>query len=231
VPLDPLLVLLVGLLTQLGAAWVVVGLGTLLIVVRPTAIQAPERVGWVVIGLTLAAFGAAGVLKPLVGAARPPGAATASIPAIVPAAVAPTVEWAVTGRGFGFPSGHVTVATAGYGGLAVLLNRDHRANPFGEAAAVVALVAATRLLLGVHRPADVVAGVVVGVATLGLVLATAGADRRFATDTIAPRRALAVAVGLSGAAVAVSFGTGYAHGVRTALLALGVASVALVGAA
>jgi membrane-associated phospholipid phosphatase len=224
---DPAVAILAGLLTQLGAAWFVVGIGALLVVRSPSSLESPRQVGWVVIALALAAFGTVGVLKPLFAVPRPPGAATATVPSAVPAALAPVVEWALTGDGFAFPSGHAAVATAAYGGLAILLASGRFASRVGTAALLVATVAGTRLVLGVHRPADVVAGVVVGGAVLGLVLGVAGGGRPVGPGELQPRRALGVAAGTLVVAVGVSLGTGYGHGTRTALLALGVAVVAL----
>lgn len=65
--------------------------------------------------------------------------------------------------GFSFPSGHALGSAALYASLAVLL--PARA-PVGArlalAGVVPVLVAATRVLLGVHFPSDVVAGLVLG---------------------------------------------------------------------
>jgi len=223
VALDAIGVLVAGLLTQLGAVWFLVGVGVLLVVRPPRSVGSPRTVGWIVIALALTAFGAVGVLKPLFAIPRPSGAASAT----VASPAAPIVEWTLTGRGFGFPSGHAAVATAGYGGLAICLGQDHRVNRVAEAAVLVATVAGTRLVLGVHRPADVVAGVVVGGAVLGLVLGVAGIGRRVDTGTPGPHRALGVAAVTLVLAVAVSVWTGYGHGTITALLALGVAVATL----
>jgi membrane-associated phospholipid phosphatase len=66
---------------------------------------------------------------------------------------------------FGFPSGHVATTAAWALGLAWT-----RRNPWqtGAAAAWIALMALSRLYLGRHFPADVVGGLVVGVAGLAL---------------------------------------------------------------
>ena len=75
---------------------------------------------------------------------------------------------------YSFPSGHAAGAAALFGLLAVLV--VHRAKPAARVAfwaligAVIAAVAATRVLLGVHYPSDVTAGVIVGLGWLALCL-------------------------------------------------------------
>lgn len=63
------------------------------------------------------------------------------------------------------PSGHVASATAVYGGLAALVLGQHRAALL-PALLVAFLIAFTRLALGVHTVADVVAGGVIGLAAV-----------------------------------------------------------------
>lgn len=70
------------------------------------------------------------------------------------------------GISFGFPSGHASGAVAMWGGLAVVFRKRALA---WLAPVFVALIAFSRLYLGVHFLADVVGGVVLG----GLVLFTA----------------------------------------------------------
>lgn len=63
------------------------------------------------------------------------------------------------------PSGHVASATAIYGGLAaVLLGRNRAA--LLPALLIASVIAVTRLALGVHTIADVVAGGVIGLAAV-----------------------------------------------------------------
>ena len=66
---------------------------------------------------------------------------------------------------FGFPSGHVATTAAWAIGLAWSCRKSW---PLGAAATWVALMALSRMYLGRHFPADVLGGLVVGVAALAL---------------------------------------------------------------
>ncbi|WP_191272709.1 phosphatase PAP2 family protein [Nocardiopsis terrae] len=68
---------------------------------------------------------------------------------------------------FGMPSGHTQAATVTYGYLAA---KSGRRALLGAAVAVIALVALSRIYLGVHFPSDVLAGLLVGGALLWAVL-------------------------------------------------------------
>jgi undecaprenyl-diphosphatase len=66
-------------------------------------------------------------------------------------------------HGFSFPSGHALGSAALYGSVAVVLGRRlSRTVAVAVAALPPVVVAATRVLLGVHYPSDVVAGLVLG---------------------------------------------------------------------
>lgn len=100
--------------------------------------------------------------------------------------------------GFGFPSGHAIAATVGWGALAITLDEPSPRVRYGVAAAVILLVAFTRVGLGVHYAVDVIAGMAVGVVYLLVITVLAGRDpmRAGGLATIA---ALA-GIGLSGGA-------------------------------
>ncbi len=67
----------------------------------------------------------------------------------------------------GFPSGHALGTTVVYGTLALVIDRGgSRRRRLAVAGAVVALVSLSRVALGVHYPADVVVGVLLGIAYL-----------------------------------------------------------------
>ena len=75
---------------------------------------------------------------------------------------------------YSFPSGHAFASTATYGALAfVLVSAVPRARPALVAAAtavLVTIVAASRVVLGVHYLLDVVAGIAAGIALLSALL-------------------------------------------------------------
>ncbi|MFB6107116.1 MAG: phosphatase PAP2 family protein [Halobacteriaceae archaeon] len=92
----------------------------------------------------------------------------------------PSSLWLVHADGPAFPSGHATSATVMYGGLAYYLDRGRRRTRLAVAATLAVAVAASRVLLGVHYPTDVVAGVVVGTAYLAVATrVVADLDRAF----------------------------------------------------
>ena len=78
----------------------------------------------------------------------------------------PDIDPLTGATGLSFPSGHTTTAAATYAALALLLGRGRppaaRATLAGAAAGLTALVAATRVLLGVHWLTDVLAGAALG---------------------------------------------------------------------
>jgi membrane-associated phospholipid phosphatase len=84
----------------------------------------------------------------------------------------PVVEDAVAqAPGYSFPSGHAANTAAACAVVTVLLwpllHRRGRVAVAAVAAALVLVTAADRVLLGVHYPSDVVAGILLGVAVTG----------------------------------------------------------------
>jgi membrane-associated phospholipid phosphatase len=75
---------------------------------------------------------------------------------------------------YSFPSGHAFAATATYGALGLVLASGappgRRAWIFAVAATLVAIVAASRVILGVHYLFDVLAGIAGGIAVLSALL-------------------------------------------------------------
>jgi membrane protein DedA with SNARE-associated domain/membrane-associated phospholipid phosphatase len=74
--------------------------------------------------------------------------------------------------GFGFPSAQVTLATVVYGFFAVLIARElpgrRRAWPYVLAGLLVTVIGFARLYLGAHWLSDVLAGVTLGLAWIGV---------------------------------------------------------------
>jgi membrane-associated phospholipid phosphatase len=117
----------------------------------------------------------------------------------------PTAAASVPADDFGFPSGHVATTTAWAIGLAW----SHRKSwQFGMAASWIALMAFSRMYLGRHFPADVLGGLVVGVAALTLArlqLSPAGAG--ISTLTAGRRTGLGVSL-IVAVALAALYGAG-----------------------
>jgi membrane-associated phospholipid phosphatase len=105
------------------------------------AFRQARRRWWIWIGLMLAAPGAEGLLKIVIGRARPEDAS------------------------MGFPSGHATAAAAFFGAVIYLagsLPTAARILVRIGAALVIVLVALARVVLRAHWPSDAVAGIALG---------------------------------------------------------------------
>lgn len=94
-------------------------------------------------------------------------------PSAVPVLVRPLYESAVDPSSYAFPSGHATGSTIVYGALAYTSNWATPRRRLAVASVPVAIAASSRVVIGVHFPADVVAGVVVGAAYLLVMAALA----------------------------------------------------------
>ncbi|WP_227374900.1 phosphatase PAP2 family protein [Haladaptatus halobius] len=134
--------------TQLGDAWFLFVLLSLLYWFGDDR----ERWGFV-LAATLGALALTLLLKGLFGLPRPPEA----------------FQFAHA-SGYGFPSGHAIGSTVVWGLLALSIERAHHRIRVAVAAVVVALVALSRLVIGVHFAVDVVVGVVVGLVYLVVVV-------------------------------------------------------------
>lgn len=224
--LPPTVVLLFAVVTQLGDAWFVFAGIALLYWLADTRLTAdPRRTGAVMVAVGLSALGVTLALKGLFALPRPPGAGTATPPAWLPELLGSVFVEAATGDGFGFPSGHAIGSTMAYGGAAVLyegfLDRRWRRV---LAAGVVAVVALSRVALGVHYLVDVLVGIVVGAVALWAVLRVARDDR----GRPAPTRGFLLALGLVLVALAIGTLGGHPEPTREAVFGLGAAVGALV---
>jgi len=114
--------------------------------------RARER-WWVWVGLMLAAPAAEGLLKILIGRARPEESS------------------------MGFPSGHATAAAAFFGAvmyLAASLPPPTRAAVRAASALLIVLVALARVILRAHWPVDTLAGVALGLVVASIAALLAG---------------------------------------------------------
>ncbi|MFC5368037.1 phosphatase PAP2 family protein [Salinirubrum litoreum] len=167
-----------ALVTQLGDAWFLFGAFSLLYWLGPSRDLLDRPVGATLIGLGLAAVGLTVAAKFLFALPRPPGAGTAAVPPWLPAALGDLYVSAATGDGFGFPSGHALGSTVAYGGLALLADAWDRRRRLLAAGLVAVLVSLSRLVLGVHYLADVLAGMALGVVVLWTALRLTERGRR-----------------------------------------------------
>ncbi|SEH17135.1 PAP2 superfamily protein [Natronorubrum sediminis] len=127
----------------------------------------------------------------------------APTPALLPAALESTYVSTVTVGGYAFPSGHAFGATVAYGALAMAIPWGARRTRFAVASVVIVAISLSRVVLVVHYPGDIVAGMVIGASYLAAVwwlLERSPVDRQ--------TTAFAVALGLALVAVAVSGGAG-----------------------
>ncbi|MFD1633478.1 phosphatase PAP2 family protein [Haloplanus ruber] len=108
--------------------------------------------------------------------------------------------------GYGFPSGHAIGSTVVYGALVALLPDRKRSAPLVAAVGtLVALIALSRVVIGVHYLVDVVVGVAVGLAFLAATLRLGPGVAPERVTVADARRVFVVAlvVGLAGITVAV----------------------------
>ncbi|ELY56689.1 phosphatase PAP2 family protein [Natronolimnohabitans innermongolicus] len=72
--------------------------------------------------------------------------------------------------GYSFPSAHALGGAAFYGALAVVADTGTRRQRYVAAGTVIALIAVSRVVIGVHYVGDVVVGVAIGLAFVALVV-------------------------------------------------------------
>ena len=133
-----------------AGSWRVLFPATLLLLV---AFPQARRRWWVWISLMLAAPAAEGLLKILIGRARPEDLS------------------------MGFPSGHATAAAAFFGAviyLAASLPRPARTVVRAGSVLLIVLVALARVILRAHWPTDALAGIALGLAFASLAALLAG---------------------------------------------------------
>lgn len=155
-------VVLFALLTQLGDFWFTFSTCALLYWLgsrTPTLGRGLTRDRTAMLVALLAGAVALAVsLKAVFALPRPPGAGTATHAELLPVALRGIYESMATGDGYGFPSGHATVAVLVWGGFAWSLRVGTRRARTAVAGTVIGLIGLSRLVLGVHYLADVLAG-------------------------------------------------------------------------
>lgn len=104
-----------------------------------------RRIGAITLAAVIAAGALTTGLKAFFGLPRPPAS-----------------YHVITADGYGFPSGHATAATITWLTLAVHGSFSTRQRRTATALGIIGLVCLSRVILGVHYPLDVAAGVVVG---------------------------------------------------------------------
>lgn len=146
------------------------------------------------LALGLGAAALTATLKTLFGHPRPVGYDIATPPTFFPGILETLYVQAATATGYSFPSGHAVGSTVVYGGIALASGVSTWRRRVAGAAVIVALVALSRVVIGVHFLGDVIFGIVVGAAFLTGMQWFARGD---------PRRAflLVVAVAMAGLAI------------------------------
>lgn len=194
-------IVLFGLLTQLGDGWFLFLLGGTLYVAGDELPRwgIDRRRGLFVLALVLVSVALTGGLKAYFRLPRPPTMGGGDL-LLLPPPLDVLFGNVTTAAGSGFPSGHALGSTMVWGGFALVLERGSFERRVGIAAVVVLLVSVSRLVLGVHYLVDVVAGVGLGVLALGALYRLSGNGSR-------PGRVLLVAVGsgILGLLVGVTF--------------------------
>jgi membrane-associated phospholipid phosphatase len=211
-----LLVTLFAFITLLGDAWFLfVGL-SVGYWVGPHLTDTTRPAAATVIALATLALAVVLAVKSYTAIPRP--AATPIDPAGLPGGLAGFVAGELDSSGFAFPSGHATGATAVYGGLAALLTIGRRRPRYAAAATMIALVSGSRVILGVHYPRDIVAGMALGVGLVVLARWVAADESILQADRVFLLAGVASVVGLVVAAAG-----GHAEEVRHAAIGLGTA--------
>jgi len=171
--LPDVVLVLFALLTQLGDVW-------FLVLLLVSLYLLADRTPYLGRGLDrsdtayLLGLGLGGVAlivagKALFGHPRPPGAGVPDGVEVVPVVLRDLYASFATADGHSLPSGHTIGSTVVYGGFALVLTVSTRRRRLAAAAALVAVVSASRVVIGVHYLGDVLLGVVVGATFLAVV--------------------------------------------------------------
>jgi membrane-associated phospholipid phosphatase len=145
-----------GLLTQLGDLWFVVVLFSVLYWYHPDLRKKLLSLSVAVV------IGAVSFVSLKLLFAMPRPDSTLLVAERVPEFVRPVYRFIAYADGYGFPSGHATISTVVYFGLASILTLWDQRRRYLAAAAIVGLISFTRVVLGLHYLVDVLAGIALG---------------------------------------------------------------------
>ncbi|MFW6448024.1 MAG: phosphatase PAP2 family protein [Halobacteriota archaeon] len=201
----------IGLLTQLGDVWFLAVVITAVYALRPG-----DRDGVAfVAGLSLVGAASLELLKSTLARPRPP--LVSADPEALTGLLAELYRLTATADGYGLPSGHAMLGAIVYLGLATAISVGRRRTRLRVATVLILLVAASRVLLGVHYLVDVLLGLALGT---GIVLLGVGLRRRLGRGAVP----VAFAVGL-----AIALGNAGAHGLDAEATALLGATIGAMG--
>jgi len=189
-----LLVIAFAFITLLGDAWfVLVGLAALYWI-GPRYVDDARAVAAVCVGL--ATLGLAAVLALKSATAIPRPAMTPVDPSGLPLLLESFVGGEIQSDGFTFPSGHATAATVVYGGLGLLLSVGRKRLRYAFAAGMIVLISLSRVVLEVHYPRDIIAGMVLGSLLIAVGLAVGRTKGRFHPDRVFALGGIVSVIGL-----------------------------------
>jgi len=210
-------VTLFAFITLLGDAWfLLVGL-SICYWIGPRLGDDTRAVAATVIGVATLALAAVLALKSYTAIPRPP--ATPITTDGLPGVLASFVAGELDSTGFSFPSGHATGATAVYGGLAALLAVSRRRTRYLVAAALIGLISLSRLVLEVHLPRDVLAGIALGALLIVVARRLAETGSTLRADRVFLCAGVVSLVGLG-----IAFAGGHTEEVRHATIGVGTAA-------
>lgn len=189
-----LLIVVFALLTLLGDAWfMLVGL-SVGYWIGPRYVDDARPVTAVCVGLAILGLATVLSIKTATAMARP--AVTPVDPTGLPSLIGSFVAGEIQSSGFSFPSGHAAGSTVVYGGVGVLLSVGRRWRRYLVAGGCIGLISLSRVVLQVHYPRDVVAGVGIGLGLLALGITVARDGDRLRPDRVFLLAAIAAVIGL-----------------------------------
>lgn len=152
------------LITLLGDAVLLFAVLSVLYWLAPESISDARRIAITIVGLAVAALAVTLTIKSVTAVPRPPTVPEA--PLWLPEFATTLIRSETAIDGYGFPSGHAIAATVFYGGFALLLRVWTRRRRWLAAGAFIFAVGLSRVVIQVHNPIDVVAGIGLGVVLL-----------------------------------------------------------------